>query len=118
AFLAKVLRRLAIAGYVTNKQGRSGGVSLVVDPGEITLLDVIQSVSGPVLMDTCQTHRLCATQLRQGYCNVNAMWVRTTLLVHDAFGSVKMSDLIDPAALRRLRGVDVGRRPTAESGAA
>ncbi len=103
AFLAKVLRRLALAGFVENKQGRSGGVRLIVDPHEITLLDVVQSVSGPVLMDTCQTHQQCATQLRKGYCNVNAMWVRTTLLVHDAFESVKMADLIDRRALERLR---------------
>lgn len=103
AFLAKVLRRLAVAGYVENRQGRSGGVTLIVDPGEITLLDVVQTVSGPLLMDTCQTHQQCATQLRKGYCNVNAMWVRTTLLVHDAFESVKMADLIDRNALERLR---------------
>ena|GEM_PF-338521 len=103
AFLAKVLARLAKAGYVESRPGRTGGVRLVVDPAEVSLLDVIQTVSGPVLMDTCQTRQSCATQQRKGYCSVNGMWVRTTLLVHDVFADVKMADLIDPPALERLQ---------------
>lgn len=99
AFLAKVLRRLAQAGFVENRTGRSGGVTLKVDPHEISLLDVIQTVSGPLILDTCQTHQRCATQLRKGHCNINGMWVRTTLAIHDLFGAVKMSTLIDPEYL-------------------
>ncbi len=116
AFLAKVLRRLAKAGYVESRPGRSGGVRLTIDPGELSLLDVIQTVSGPVLMDTCQTRHQCATQQRKGYCSINGMWVRTTLLVHDAFGGVRMADLIDPDALEELR-VDLAGRSGAGGGA-
>jgi DNA-binding IscR family transcriptional regulator len=54
-------------------------------------------------MDTCQTRQRCATQQRKGYCNVNGMWMRTTLLVQEAFSGVKMADLVDPPALERLR---------------
>jgi Rrf2 family protein len=103
AFLAKVLARLAKAGYVESRPGRAGGVRLVVDPAEVSLLDVMETVSGPVLMDTCQTRQRCATQQRKGYCNVNGMWMRTTLLVQEAFSGVKMADLVDPPALERLR---------------
>ena len=99
AFLAKVLRRLGRAGYLENRTGRSGGVTLKVDPAMISLLDVMQSVSGPVILDTCQTHQQCATQLRKGHCNINGMWLRTTLAIHDIFASVKMSSLVDPEAL-------------------
>ncbi len=103
AFLAKVLARLSKAGYVESRPGRSGGVKLTVDPAELSLLDVIQTVSGPVLMDTCQTRQQCATQQRKGFCSINGMWMRTTLQVHDAFGGVRMSDLVDPDALAQLR---------------
>lgn len=99
AFLAKVLRRLAKAGYLENRSGRAGGVTLKADPAELTLLDVIQTVSGPLILDTCQTFERCATQVRKGRCNINGMWVRTTLAIHDLFGAVKMSTLIDPEAL-------------------
>ena len=86
AFLAKVLRRLAQVGYVENRQGRNGGVTLLADPSELTLLDIIEAMSGPVILDTCQTKSRCATQQRKGYCNINACWVKTTLAIHDALG--------------------------------
>ena len=102
AFLAKVLRRLAQVGYVENRQGRNGGVTLKADPADLTLLDIIQAVSGPVILDTCQTKARCATQQRKGYCRINVCWVNTTLAIHEALGGVKLIELIDrPRAPRR-----------------
>ena len=98
AFLAKVLRRLSEVGYLDNRTGRNGGVSLRVDPNTLTLLDVIQTVSGPLVLDTCQTHHRCATQQRKGYCSLNGVWVRATLAIHDVFAAVNIGALIDPGA--------------------
>jgi len=96
AFLAKVLRRLAEVGYLDNRTGRNGGVSLKVDPHSLTLLDIIQTVSGPLVLDTCQTRERCATQQRKGYCSLNGVWVRATLAIHDVFAAVNIGTLIDP----------------------
>ena len=98
AFLAKVLRRLSEVGYLDNRTGRNGGVSLKVDPHSLTLLDIIQTVSGPLVLDTCQTHHRCATQQRKGYCSLNGVWVRATLAIHDVFAAVNIGTLIDPGA--------------------
>ncbi len=95
AFLAKVLRRLAQMGYVENRQGRNGGVTLKANPEDLTLLDVIQAVSGPVILDTCQTKERCATKQRKGYCRINVCWFNTTLAIHEALSAVKLSQLID-----------------------
>lgn len=95
AFLAKVLRRLAQVGYVENRQGRNGGVTLTADPTALTLLDIIEAVSGPVILDTCQTKARCATQQRKGYCRINVCWVNTTLAIHEALSAVKLEELID-----------------------
>lgn len=95
AFLAKVLRRLAQVGYVENRQGRNGGVTLTADPADLTLLDIIQAVSGPVILDTCQTKARCATQQRKGYCRINVCWVNTTLAIHEALSAVHLTELID-----------------------
>lgn len=97
AFLAKVLRRLVEVGYLDNRMGRNGGVSLKVDPTTLTLLDVIQTVSGPLVLDTCQTHHRCATQQRKGYCSLNVVWVRATLAIHDVFAAVNIGSLISRA---------------------
>ncbi len=107
AFLAKVLRRLAQVGYVENRQGRNGGVTLTVDPAALTLLDIIQAISGPVILDTCQTKARCATQQRKGYCRVNVCWVNTTLAIHDALSAVKLVTLIDKPRVPRVAQVNV-----------
>ncbi|HET8986859.1 MAG TPA: Rrf2 family transcriptional regulator, partial [Trueperaceae bacterium] len=98
AFLAKVLRRMVEVGYLDNRTGRNGGVSLKVDPDTLTLLDIIQTVSGPLVLDTCQTHHRCATQQRKGYCSLNGVWVRATLAIHDVFAAVNIGSLIDRGA--------------------
>jgi len=109
AFLAKVLRRMAEVGYLDNRTGRKGGVNLKIDPHTLTMLDIIQTVSGPLVLDTCQTHHRCATQLRKGYCSLNGAWVSATLAIHDVFAAVNIGSLVDPGPS------DAGLRPTVAS---
>lgn len=107
AFLAKVLRRLAQVGYVENRQGRNGGVTLIVDPTNVSLLDVIETMSGPLIVDTCQTKTRCATQERKGYCRLNVTWVNASLAIREVLAGVRLAHLIDPprAGTRSSAGV-------------
>jgi Rrf2 family protein len=99
AFTAKVVRKLVNAGLVASRMGRTGGLSLKVDLDELSMLDVIEGVSGKLVLDTCQTKRLCATQQRKGRCNLKLAWLATTLQIRDVLGEVRMSQLCDlPAA--------------------
>ena len=43
-YLRKVLEKLREAGLVEAQRGASGGLKLVVDPEEITLLDIINAI--------------------------------------------------------------------------
>jgi len=116
AFLAKVLRRLAEAGYLENRTGRNGGVNLKVDLDGVTLLDVIQTVSGALVLDTCQTRDRCATQERKGYCSLNGVWVRATLAIHDVFQAVNIGSLVNPRAAASTRAGTIARRRPAARG--
>src|SRR3979490_1518436 len=53
--MAKVLQKLARQGVVAAKHGSSGGYQLAKDPGQITALDVISAIDGPVLITSCVT---------------------------------------------------------------
>ncbi len=97
-FLAKVLRRLGKAGLVHNMPGRTGGVRVAADLARLTLLDVIEAVSGPLVIDTCQTLPRCPTQKRTGECALNAAWLAVGLRVREAFGSVRLDQLVTPDA--------------------
>src|SRR5271169_2580256 len=54
--LAKVLQRLARHGLVTARHGSSGGYQLARHPKEISALDVISAVDGPLVITSCVTN--------------------------------------------------------------
>jgi Rrf2 family protein len=53
SFLAKIISQLSIAGLLHTSRGARGGVSLAHDPSEITLLDVVEAIDGPILLNEC-----------------------------------------------------------------
>jgi Rrf2 family protein len=60
-FLRKIMQRLQKQGFVASRQGALGGYKLVVDPGELSLLDVVEAVQGPVSINACLTDEgICA----------------------------------------------------------
>ncbi len=53
SFLAKIISQLSIAGLLHTSRGARGGVTLARDPGEITLLEVIEAIDGPIQLNEC-----------------------------------------------------------------
>ena len=52
-FLAKIVSQLSIAGLVTTHRGAAGGVALAIPPEEINLLQVIEALDGPLILNRC-----------------------------------------------------------------
>ena len=53
SFLAKIVSQLSIAGLLHTSRGARGGVSLARAPHEITLLEVIEAIDGPIQLNEC-----------------------------------------------------------------
>jgi Rrf2 family protein len=53
SFLAKIISQLSVAGLLHTSRGARGGVSLAREPHEITMLDVVESIDGPILLNEC-----------------------------------------------------------------
>ena len=53
SFLAKIISQLSIAGLLHTSRGARGGVTLAREPKEITLLEVIEAIDGPILLNEC-----------------------------------------------------------------
>ena len=53
SFLAKIISQLSIAGLLHTSRGARGGVSLARDPKDISLLDVVEAIDGPILLNEC-----------------------------------------------------------------
>ena len=52
-FLLKIMPSLIKAGIVRSQRGVGGGYALTKEPGEITLLDVVEAIEGPVKINRC-----------------------------------------------------------------
>lgn len=53
SFLAKIISQLSIAGLLTTSRGARGGVSLARPSNEISLLDVVEAIDGPIYLNEC-----------------------------------------------------------------
>lgn len=97
AFMAKVLRKLTVAGFVESRTGRLGGVELKVDPDSVSLLDIVEVISGVVVLDMCQTLSHCASQRRKGHCNLKMATIVASTAIREALAGIRLVDLFDPA---------------------
>lgn len=53
SFLAKIISQLSIAGLLHTSRGARGGVTLAREPGDITLLEVVEAIDGPIQLNEC-----------------------------------------------------------------
>lgn len=71
-FLLKIMRSLVGAGLLKSHRGADGGFALQKQPGEITLLSVIEAVEGSVAIHRCLAERSACTKLCAHQCAVHA----------------------------------------------
>ena len=74
SFLAKIISQLSIAGLLHTSRGARGGVSLAREPKDITLLEVVEAIDGPIQLNECAGENgVCSFQdgcpLRPVWCD-------------------------------------------------
>lgn len=72
SFLAKIISQLSVAGVVQTSRGARGGVYLSRPPSNITLLEVVEAIDGPIALNECVgNHSSCVFC---DSCEVQAVW--------------------------------------------
>lgn len=91
-FLAKIMPRLAHAGLVHTSLGASGGVALALPADQITLLQIIEAIDGPLLLN------LCSLNPQQCDCNKNCaaldVWCRAQAQLNQTLAQTRLGDLV------------------------
>lgn len=72
SFLAKIISQLSIAGLLQTSRGARGGVNLARGPKEVTLLEVIEAIDGPILLNECVSENSTCT--RYDDCPLRPVW--------------------------------------------
>ena len=81
SFLAKIISQLSIAGLIHTSRGARGGVALAKDPEDISLLDVVEAIDGPIYLNEC-THDPNVCSFGDN-CPIHEVWCEAkTELVH------------------------------------
>jgi Rrf2 family protein len=98
--MAKVLQKLAHNSLVAAKHGSSGGYQLAKDPAQITALDVISAIDGPVLITSCVTsHGACDASDR---CSVKEPLRRVNESILGVLSTVTIAQMTDEPQERTL----------------
>ena len=91
--LAKIFQHLNRVGLVNSYRGTGGGFKLGRPVENISLLEIVEAVEGPIILNRCL--------ITQGTCNRDSICT-----VHPVWRSIqeKMRDMLRAATLKQLAG--------------
>jgi len=94
-FLAKILKTLVDQGMVRSSRGPRGGYTLGRPASEISFLDVIEAVEGPVALNVClDGDDACG---RSSTCTMVAVWREGQDRMLDVYRQARLSALVPGA---------------------
>jgi Rrf2 family protein len=99
--LAKVIQALARSGLVETTRGRTGGVRLVRDPGEINMREVVEAVQGPLRLNRCPRRGQGCP--REPNCRLYRFWLEFEERVILQFEQVRLEDLLESCSASLLQ---------------
>jgi Rrf2 family protein len=90
--VAKVLKDLAREGVLMSERGVHGGYRLARPPGEITVLQIIRALEGPVSLTACVdgTEGNCDVE---SLCPMRGNWDRVNRAIRGALESVSLAEM-------------------------
>jgi Rrf2 family transcriptional regulator, iron-sulfur cluster assembly transcription factor len=92
SFLAKIFQSLARAGLVRSARGTRGGFMLARPPEEITTLEIIEAVEGPISLQRClQVPDQCP---QTGGCPLCGLFANAQSQMRRVFSQTALSDLL------------------------
>ena len=93
SFLSKKFQNLSKAGFVSSLRGAGGGFTLVKDPSEITLLDVVEAIDGQIALNVCLNNgQVCDNKPT---CAVHSVWHEAQMYLLDLLRKNTFESLVE-----------------------
>ena len=97
SFLAKIVSQLSVAGLLQTWRGASGGVSLAKPADAISLLDVVEAIDGPILLNDCVGEsNVCSFD---DDCPLKPVWCDAQKMLLDHLSKANFAQFAQTAAL-------------------
>ena len=94
--VAKVLKDLAREGVLASERGVHGGYRLARAPGEVTVLEIIRALEGPVSLTACVDGGAGNCDV-ESLCPMRGNWDRVNSAIRAALAGVSLADMAVPA---------------------
>lgn len=94
-YLTQVLRQLVNGGLLVSNRGPSGGYSLGKSPEDISILDVVTVLQGPVSPTTCSAvQEEAGTCERSSNCGLAGVWLNLKSVNEDVLRQTSLKDIV------------------------
>lgn len=109
SYLAKVFQDLSRGGILVSHRGAKGGFSLARSPKEVTLMDVIQTLEGPITLQPCLDVREGCERI--GLCGVCDVLDQAQNAMIRILEMTSMEDLLQRTLAKQQAQQNKGDRP-------
>ncbi len=93
--LSKLLQKLGKSGFLSSEYGTNGGYRLARDPSQISALEVIRAIDGPIVLANCFTEgAFCG---HSGRCTVKKPLRKIHEGILKLLDSVSIEDMLEEA---------------------
>ena len=92
SFLAKIFQEFARSGLVRSTRGSGGGFTLARPPAEISRLQLVEIIEGPILPNRClQGGARCG---HRNSCRVHDVWRRVQQQTVETLRQVTLAEIV------------------------
>ena len=92
-FLGKIAQQLARSGFIEIVQGARGGYRLLITPEKISLLDVVESVTGEIFLNDCIMNPDSCR--KSSSCSVNSIWEKARDQLRETLKQATFNKLLE-----------------------
>ncbi len=112
--LAKILQRLVKGKFLISHHGTNGGYMLSRRAQEISALEVILAIDGPLFITSCSTDHSDCQQISK--CNVKEPLAKVSHSIREVLAKISIADMMDPKGPRSRNRNDEDDLKPAQSG--
>ncbi|MFZ0978718.1 MAG: SUF system Fe-S cluster assembly regulator [Candidatus Acidiferrales bacterium] len=113
--VSKLLKQLLQSGLLTSHRGIKGGYILAKEPREISVIEIISAIEGPMALTECSTDVTGLCNL-ESYCPIKSNQQIINQAVRGVLDKITLSDLVHPMQLTSIRDTRGRIVPTIASG--
>jgi FeS assembly SUF system regulator len=113
--VSKLLKQLLQSGLLTSHRGIKGGYILAKEPREISVVEIISAIEGPMALTECSTDVTGLCNL-ESFCPIKSNQQVINQAVRGVLDKITLSDLITPMHLTSIKDTRGRIVPTIASG--